>query len=335
MTSRSFSSVSKGWAPALAGALVLAGGAAADPATRTADDGWEVVVTPYLWTTAIDGTVEADDASADVHVSFRDILEKLNLGGMGALEVRRGRFLATLDFFGAQLSDDFDAGPATRTVGPLSFQPAGGGPIVAVPATDVAVGPLDVEIDATTIVLDAKLGYRVLDVPWLRRLRGRAGDPDPDGDPRRFLLDLAIGARYWYMRTEVDVELGPIQVPGFTITPSLPAFPRLELPGVSVPGASFGGLDETFEESIDWVDLTLGGRLALDLTDRILLSLAGDVGGFDIGSSSHRTWMAIGVLGYRLGERWTLKMGYKALGAERGAVDVVIHGLVLGLSRRF
>jgi len=314
-------------------ALLLAGGAAR--ADAGPDPGWEIIVSPYLWTTRIDGTVEARGATADLDVSFSDIVKSLNLGAMGAVEVRRGRFFALLDLFAAALSDDLEEGPVTRTIGPLSFQPAGGGPVLNVPATPVQVGPLELDARLYQVVLDAKLGFRVLDVPWLDLLGGGAGDWAPARDPRRLVFDLALGARYWYVRTELDVEMPPIDVPGFTITPSLPAFPNLELPGVSVPGASFGGIDETIEESNDWVDLTVGGRMAFHLTDRLFVSVAGDVGGFDIGSSSHRTWMALGVLGYQLGERWTLKAGYKALDTERGPVDMLIHGLVLGASRRF
>ncbi len=315
--------------------LMLIGGASGaapdDQPDQAANPEWEVIVSPYLWTTRIDGTVSANGASADLDVSFLDILENLNLGAMGAVEVRRGRFMASMDLFAARMSDDFDAGPATRTVGPVSFQPAGAGPVINVPATAVSVGPLELDSTVTSVVLDSKIGYRVLELAWADRLNSGNAEPDP----RRLTLDLSIGARYWFMRTELDVELGPITVPGFTITASLPALPSLDLPGVSVPGVSFGGVNETITENVDWLDLTVGGRIGFDFTDRVSISVIGDIGGFDIGSSSHQTWLAMGLMGYRLSDRWTLRAGYKALGTERGPIDMTLHGLLLGASRRF
>jgi hypothetical protein len=62
---------------------------------------------------------------------------------------------------------------------------------------------------------------------------------------------------------------------------------------------------------------------------------AGDYGGFDIGSSSHRTWSLQGHGIYRLGEHWDLALGWRTLELERGDVELEMSGPLLGAGYRF
>ena len=65
------------------------------------------------------------------------------------------------------------------------------------------------------------------------------------------------------------------------------------------------------------------------------LTLAGNVGGFDIGSASQFSWEAIAFLTLRLSDRTSLAAGYRGIGIDREksdvAVDIVMHGPLLGL----
>ena len=71
------------------------------------------------------------------------------------------------------------------------------------------------------------------------------------------------------------------------------------------------------------------------LSESFTLVVSGDYGGFDIGSSSHRTWSLSGFLAYRLGEHWELGGGWRTLELERGAVDLEMSGPLVGLGYRF
>jgi hypothetical protein len=62
-----------------------------------------------------------------------------------------------------------------------------------------------------------------------------------------------------------------------------------------------------------------------------------DIGGFNV--SSDLTWQAMLLLGYRVNEKGSVGLGYRALGTDytSGATtyDVVSHGLLLGYQYTF
>jgi hypothetical protein len=301
-----------------------AGAGAADDAP--APKRWEVTLAPYLWGTSVKGTVSADGASADIDVGLDDILRQLNLAAMGAIEVRYDRLLLGIDVVYASLSDDFDVGPASVGFGPATIQQ--GAIVLNVPAVQTVVGPVDVDTDLDEILLTLVGGYRILSrpLPW----KGRE-----EGDPRRLRLDAFLGARWWYVHTDLDVSMPPVQVPGFTIQPSVPAFPVLSLPGISVPGVTFGGLNGDFEDTVDWWDMLIGLRVGVDLSPRFDVVVAGDIGGFGIGSSSDFAWNTVISLGWHLSRHWALRIGYRALETDRDAVELLLHGPALAVTYRF
>jgi hypothetical protein len=282
-----------------------------------------------VWGAGIEGTVSAGDAEADVDASFGDILEQVNVAFMGVFEVRRGRFLAILDAEYLNLSDDAESGVVQRSFGPRTIQQ--GPAVINIPRVTASVGPLEVDTEMDQIIGDLKLGYRLLDVPVMAHPEG--------GDRRRFTIDLLAGVRYWRLETEIDVELGPVQIPGFTIDPSIPAFPRLDLPGLDVGGVTFGGLDETFTETVDWFDPIVGVRVRVDLTEKLSLGAQGDFGGFGSGSgdgsASEYTGMAQAGLGYQASESITVLVGYRVLEVQRDHADLIMHGPIVGGMIRF
>lgn len=96
---------------------------------------------------------------------------------------------------------------------------------------------------------------------------------------------------------------------------------------------------------IDWVDPIIGLRALFDFDDRWSAMLAGDVGGFGLGSDF--AWNIQALAGYRFGlfaqRDAAVFLGYRALGqtysegsgSSRTEWDTVSHGPLLGLSVTF
>lgn len=119
-------------------------------------------------------------------------------------------------------------------------------------------------------------------------------------------LDAYGGARVNWMETDVDIK--------FT-----------------------GG--KSLSESADktWVDPIIGVRVHHDLTDKFFIRALADIGGF--GVSSDITWQAMASLGYRVTDKASVGLGYRAIGTDYTSgsttYDVISHGLLLGLEYRF
>jgi hypothetical protein len=159
-------------------------------------------------------------------------------------------------------------------------------------------GSFDVRVTTQELIFELRPAWEVLSLP----LFGAA-------DERRIALDIGPGARAFWLDNHLDVKLQP--------------------------GVPVGPFQSRFDESSFWVDLVAAARVRAQLTEKIGLVVSGDYGGFDIGSSSHRTWFIAGFLSYRLGEHWDLAGGWRTLELERGAVDLEMSGLLLGLNYRF
>ena len=119
-------------------------------------------------------------------------------------------------------------------------------------------------------------------------------------------VEALAGFRYTYMDNEID----------FT------------------PGSS-GDADES------WVDPFVGLRAFIDLSEKITLSLRGDVGGFGVGSDFTANGLAL--LGYQPRDWINLVAGYRVLyqdysdgsGANEFAWDMTMHGPMLGVEFKF
>ena len=70
------------------------------------DSGWHVNVSPYLWFPGLSGTIGVLGRNASVHASPGDILSNLGIGLMGAMEVRKNRFVLPVDFMWVKLEGD-------------------------------------------------------------------------------------------------------------------------------------------------------------------------------------------------------------------------------------
>ena len=121
-------------------------------------------------------------------------------------------------------------------------------------------------------------------------------------------LDAFAGARVNWMETDVDIEgKGPL-------------------------GRSFS---ETAEKT--WVDPIIGFRVHHDLNDKFFVRALADIGGF--GVSSDLTWQAMALLGYRITDKASVGLGYRAIGTDYPSggttYDVISNGLLLGLEYKF
>ncbi len=61
---------------------------------------------PYLWAAGMKGSTGARGVEADIDVGFDDIVEDLDLGLMGVLELRKGNWLLLLDGVYMKLQDE-------------------------------------------------------------------------------------------------------------------------------------------------------------------------------------------------------------------------------------
>ena len=58
---------------------------------------WKHEVAPYVWGSAMEGTVGVGDITADAEMSFSDILDNLEFGFMGTYRASRDRYSITVD----------------------------------------------------------------------------------------------------------------------------------------------------------------------------------------------------------------------------------------------
>jgi len=91
-------------------------------------------------------------------------------------------------------------------------------------------------------------------------------------------------------------------------------------------------LNLNFSRSQNWVDPVVGGRIQGSLTPKVMVTIAGDVGGWDTGS--HIDYQVIGLLGYKIKPRVILQAGYRYLAVDyrNGGtrIDLVTSGVAFG-----
>ncbi len=160
-----------------------------------------------------------------------------------------------------------------------------------------------IAVDITQGNLDVGVAHRLLDVPL-----SSSGNRRPN-----LVLEPLGGVRYVYLKQEIDVD-----------------------PPGPPPGVTLGG-------SEDWVEPFVGARVRLELTDKLGLTVRGDVGGFGIGSASDLTWSVLAGARYRATDRLDLGIGYRyydldysrGSGGSEFGLDLEMHGPWLGATWRF
>jgi opacity protein-like surface antigen len=110
-------------------------------AADTADDRWQFELTPYLFASGLYGTTGAQGIDADVEMGFDDVLEQLEMGFMGTLEMRRGRWGILFDGLYFELGGE----RSSSWQGPLGIGSATG----------------ELEVSATMQMYQLSAGYRL------------------------------------------------------------------------------------------------------------------------------------------------------------------------------
>ena len=96
-------------------------------------------------------------------------------------------------------------------------------------------------------------------------------------------------------------------------------------------------LNRNPQASVDWIDPFVGVIYTPALTDKLFLSLRGDVGGFGIQSDTALN--AEAMLRYQFGDTFSFKFGYRYLKVEFEdstlLYDISLDGFLFGLGIRF
>lgn len=145
----------------------------------------------------------------------------------------------------------------------------------------------------------------------------------------------------------VDYQLGPYGLSSTSdgVAPAVTVFPyiggRYTYLGMTINQKDFQYTDG----SQSWLDPIVGIRTIFDFTERWSFTLAGNIGGFGVGSDF--AWEASGYFGYRFSlwgeDNANFLFGYQALyqdykkgsGSDLFAFDATMQGPVLGLSIGF
>jgi hypothetical protein len=89
-----------------------------------------------------------------------------------------------------------------------------------------------------------------------------------------------------------------------------------------------------FSASQNWIDPLVGGRIQAALSPKIAVTLAGDVGGWGVGSQLD--YQVVALLGYKIKPTWTLQAGYRYLDVDYksgGPVfDTAMSGVLFGIT---
>ncbi|HME41700.1 MAG TPA: hypothetical protein VKF36_01325 [Syntrophorhabdales bacterium] len=124
------------------------------------------------------------------------------------------------------------------------------------------------------------------------------------GSGRAITVDVLAGGRYWYFQGDLDTT-SPINPTAYN----------------------------------NWVDPIMGARTKIDLTDKFMLNLEGDFGGFGVGSKF--TWNAQGSFGYQFTPRISAFAGYRILyidykgASSRVGYNVTMEGPTAGATFTF
>ena len=139
------------------------------------DQGWQFEVTPYIFTTGLDGTIGVGGAEADVDASFSDLSDYIDKAFMMVAEARRGKWGIGFDGFYTKLKDEetnsWTCEPCLRNRG----------------------ATLDIEITTTQEVYTLVAAYRLQE--------------------QGAIIDAFGGARYSRIENEVDLTLTPVVFP--------------------------------------------------------------------------------------------------------------------------
>lgn len=166
-------------------------------------EGWSWTLSPYVWFLGLDGDVTVQGETSEVDVSFSDLWDNLDVALMLHLELQKNKWSIFVD------------------------------PMYASLGVEGGLGPIDIDVDVQMWIIEAGVGYRLIDRPIgsSGRFHMKAGpllgfrwtSMDVDIDAPFFLpfsdaggstdwLDLIVGWRNeirlgerWQLNTRLDI----------------------------------------------------------------------------------------------------------------------------------
>jgi len=178
-------------------------------------------------------------------------------------------------------------------------------------AEDLLGGRIDFAVKQ--VIAEMRGGYRLLG-PAFR-------SATPDTRPYvtgAVVLDAYLGVRYW----KTDLSLG-VNLPG--VPPLIPP-------------------TQTEITSIDeWFEPLIGARFGLGLTQKVALSIDGNLGGFGVADAAELTWTLNLFIDWRFGRKWSAAFGWRTQsvndisgsGVDRNGSEIVTTGPVIGFVYSF
>jgi hypothetical protein len=265
---------------------------------------WQLSFTPYGWLVGVNGNATALGRTVDIDASFFDIVEKSD-----SIMALMGYFEARkgrFSFFTDVVWQDlsFDA---RRSVS--------GNPFPKLPNVNIAI-KAKADLGYQSTVIQSGVFYQI--AKWQGRDRAYTA------------LDLSGSARYW--NEEVHVSLHATG----TLTAEIEKLGLVLQRSKSIAIAHSG--------TLEWVDPVVGARLRHQMASGAELILAGDVGGFGVGSDF--SWQALATYGFDVncfGTPLRTVVGYRALAVDysengrvgKNGLDLVQHGPVMGIALRW
>lgn len=124
-------------------------------------------------------------------------------------------------------------------------------------------------------------------------------------DHKKVKADANLGVRFWHLGQKLNFN------------PSL--------------------LGLSFNNSQNWGDIVIGGRVQIPVGKKVVIDLLGDVGGWN--ATAKLDYQFATLLGYKLSSRWTLGGGYRYLfvdyrGGNASVFNLVTSGALIGATYR-
>ncbi len=153
------------------------------------------------------------------------------------------------------------------------------------------------------------------------------GRIDADVDVRQTFLEFAAAFHAWQSEEEITTMAGPTARAKFDLYGGgrYTRFrTKFDLKIKSV------GAKASYDEAEDWLDAIVGARIRYGVTPRLWFVARGDIGGFDLATSSHRTWTLTGTLQYLVTAQWAVGAGWRTMDIDYKRGDYKVDARMSG-----
>ncbi len=321
---------------------------------------WGFSVMPYFWLTSVSGTTGVGSLPPlNVNASVKKLLQNLDWGVAGMVEVRKGRWGVLGDGYYAQLSGSGDLGGNIYSSGSMTLQQAFASLAVAYRIMDDRRGFLDVYAGARYNYLGLQMDLST-DAAGIARisngvaetvshevesavLKQLAGDVDTaaqdklsnairsqsdlrsliDSKALRRKFDSSRRALSHFVKAEARANVEPTKENRATADQAKRDF----------ADALAKDLDRAVPDSGDgsqtWVDPLVGLRAQINFTRWLYLTTQADVGGF--GAGSQIAWNALAALGVNFTRNVYAELGYRYMYVDYNEDDFLYQMNTYGL----